>query len=153
MLQKNIPKKIIVYTDGGSRGNPGPAAIGVIICDEKENILKKYSQYLGKDLTNNEAEYTAAIFALRKIKALFGKQRAKTFEIEIKTDSQLLTKQMKGLYKIINSNIQPLFLKVWNLKIDFKGVKFKLIPRKENKEADKLVNEVLDSQNRTQELI
>lgn len=144
--------KIIVYIDGGSRGNPGPAAIGVIICNEKEQIIKKYSEYLG-ETTNNEAEYQALIFALKKTKLLYGKQKIKDLEIEIKSDSELLIKQLNAEYKILTSNIQSLFIKAWNLKIDLKKVKFVLVPREENKEADKLVNEILDDQGRTQSLL
>jgi ribonuclease HI len=138
-------KKIIIYTDGGSRGNPGPAAIGVVIDD------KEYSEQIGQ-ATNNEAEYQAVIFALKKAKALFGKKVIKTAEVEIKSDSELLIKQLNGQYKILDSKIQPLFLKVWNLKIDFGKIKFNLIPREKNKQADKLVNEALDTQTKTQTL-
>ena len=145
-------RKIIIYTDGGSRGNPGPAAIGVVFCNEKGQVIKKYSEYLG-ETTNNEAEYQAVIFALKKFKTLFGKKLAKNSEIEIKSDSELLIRQLNGLYKILEPKIQPLFLKTWNLKLDFKKVKFKLIPREKNREADSLVNEVLDSQAKTQRLI
>lgn len=145
--------KIIIYTDGGARGNPGPAAIGIVISDEKGNVLKKYPQYLGRNFTNNEAEYQAVIFALKKVKLLFGKKKSGTSIVEIRSDSELLVKQMQGLYKILDSKIQALFLTVWNLKIDFKEVKFGLIPREKNKEADKLVNEALDNENRTQSLI
>ncbi len=145
-------KKIIIYTDGGARGNPGPAAVGVVIC-LSAGASKKYSQYLGANLTNNAAEYQAVIFALKKIKALFGKKKAKTLEIEIRSDSELLTKQMQGSYKILDSKIQKSFLKVWNLKIDFEEVKFKFVARGDNKEADKLVNEALDNQDRAQKLI
>jgi ribonuclease HI len=137
-------RKIIVYVDGGSRGNPGPAAIGVLFCNEKEICFKKFSEYLGK-MTNNEAEYKAAIFALKKFKSLFGKKLAKETEIEIRSDSELLVNQMSGKYKILEKTLQPLFLELWNLRLDFKKVKFKLIPRKKNKEADKLVNQTLDS--------
>jgi ribonuclease HI len=137
-------KKIIIYVDGGSRGNPGPAAIGVLFCNEKGNCFKKFSEYLGK-MTNNEAEYKAAIFALKKFKSMFGKKLAKETEIEIRSDSELLVNQMNGKYKILEENLQPLFLELWNLKLDFKKVKFKLISRKKNKETDKLVNQTLDS--------
>ncbi len=146
-------KRIIIYTDGGAQGNPGPAAIGVVICDEKENILKRYSQYLGDNFTNNEAEYQALIFAFKKIKVLFGKKKAKSLEIEIRSDSELLTKQMRGEYKVVDSKIQLLFLQAWNLKVDCKEVKFKSIPRIDNKEADKLVNEVFSSRDRAQTLL
>jgi ribonuclease HI len=145
-------KKIIIYTDGGSRGNPGPSAIGVVFCNEKDQIIKKYSQYLGENFTNNEAEYEAVIFSLQKFKALFGKKLAKNSEIELRLDSELLVKQLNGEYKLLEPKIQPLFLKTWNLKLDFKKVKFKLINRTKNKEADGLVNEALNNQERGQNL-
>lgn len=137
-------KKIIIYTDGGSRGNPGPSAIGAVFCNEKEQMIKNYSEYLG-EATNNEAEYQAIIFALKKFKALFGKKLAKNSEIELKSDSELLIKQLNGEYKVLEPKIQQLFLAAWNLKLDFKKVKFKLISRQKNQEADKLVNEALDN--------
>ena len=142
-------KKIIVYTDGGSRGNPGPAAIGVVIVNESGHVLKEYSEYSGDNLTNNEAEYQAVIFALKKIKALLGKEKAFNSEIQINSDSELLIQQLNGHYKILDEKIQTLFLTAWNLKIDFKKLKFNLIPREKNQAADKLVNQSLDSQNLT----
>jgi len=145
-------RKIIIYTDGGSRGNPGPAAIGVLFCNEKGQVIKEYSEYLG-ETTNNEAEYRAVIFALKKFKALFGGKLAKNSEIEVRSDSELLINQLNGKYKILDSKIQPLFISTWNLKLDFKKVKFKLIPREKNKEADRLVNETLNSEDRTQTLL
>jgi len=145
-------KKIIIYTDGGSRGNPGPGAVGVVFCNEKGEIFKKYSQYLGENFTNNEAEYQAVIFALKKFKSLFGKKLAKNSEIELRSDSELLIKQLRGEYKILEPKIQPLFIAVWNLKLDFKKVKSTLISREKNKEADRLVNEALDSEERSQKL-
>jgi len=145
-------RKIIIYTDGGSRGNPGPSAIGVVFCNERGQVIKEYSEYLG-ELTNNEAEYEAVIFALKKFKALFGKKLAQNTEIEIKSDSELMVRQLNGEYKILEADIQQLFLQVWNLKLDFKKVKFKLISREKNKEADRLVNETLDNQPRSQRLI
>lgn len=145
-------RKIIIYTDGGSRGNPGPGAVGVVFCNEKGEIFKKHSQYLGENFTNNEAEYQAVIFALKKFKSLFGKKLAKNSEIELKSDSELLIKQLRGEYKILEPKIQPLFIAVWNLKLDFKKVKSTLISREKNKEADRLVNEALDSEERSQKL-
>ncbi len=141
---------IIVYTDGGSRGNPGQAAIGVVISSDK-GVLGKYCERLGI-ATNNEAEYKAVIFALKKIKALFGKQTAKKMNIEVKTDSELIAKQLNGQYKVLDSKIQCLFLTVWNLKLDFKSVNITHIPREKNKEADSLVNEALDNINRNREM-
>jgi len=145
-------RKIIIYTDGGSRGNPGPAAIGVVFCNEKGQKIKEYSEYL-EEKTNNEAEYQAVIFALQKFKAVFGKKLAKNTEIILKSDSELLIKQLQGEYKILDSKIQALFLKVWNLKLDFKKIKFTLISREKNKEADSLVNQTLDSQDKSQRLL
>jgi ribonuclease HI len=145
-------KKIIIHTDGGSRGNPGPSAIGAIFYNEKEEVFKKYSEYLG-EATNNEAEYKAVILALKKFKALFGKKIAETSEVLIKSDSELLVKQLSGEYKISEPKIGDLFLEVWNLKTDFKKIKFTLIRREKNKEADRLVNEVLDGQASNQKLI
>lgn len=147
-----MKQKLIIYTDGGSRGNPGSAAIGVVICDERGRVIKEYGEGLG-EATNNEAEYQAVIFAIKKIKQLFGKKDAKNFAIEFKSDSELLTKQLNGQYKIEEPGLQPLFLKVWNLKIELGGnVKFEHIPREENKRADKLVNEALDGAGKTQKL-
>lgn len=146
-------KKIIIYTDGGSRGNPGPAAIGVVFCNEKSQPIKKYSEYLGDKFTNNEAEYQAVIFALKKFKASFGKKLAKNSEVEIRSDSEFLVKQLNSQYKILDSKIQPLFLEVWNLRFDFKRVKFKSISREKNKEADRLVNEALNAKASTQKLL
>ena len=145
-------KKIVIYTDGGSRGNPGPSAIGVIFCNEREQVIKKYNEYLG-EMTNNDAEYQAVIFALKKFKALFGKKLAALSEIELRSDSELLIKQLNGQYKILEPKIQHLFITVWNLKLDFKKLKFRLISRENNKEADKLVNEALDGQTITQRLL
>ncbi len=137
-------KKIIIYTDGGSRGNPGPSAIGVVIHNEKGQIIKEYSQYIGK-ATNNEAEYQAVIFALKKIKQLFGKKKIKELNIEIRSDSEFLIRQLQGKYKVLEPKIQSLFLQVWNLKIDFGKVSFFSISRQKNKRADLLVNQALDS--------
>ncbi len=138
--------KFSIYTDGGARGNPGPAAGGVVVCNEKGDAVKKYSKYFGDNVTNNEAEYGAVIFALEKFKAVFGKALAKTAEINIYTDSELLVKQINAEYKIENEKLVPLFIKLWNLRIDFKKVKVNYIPREKNKEADKLVNERLDEE-------
>ncbi|MEK7481836.1 MAG: ribonuclease HI family protein [Patescibacteria group bacterium] len=136
-----MENKIIVYCDGGSRGNPGPSAIGVYI----PQLKKEYSKFLGK-ATNNEAEYQAAIFALKKIKHLIGGKKSKKTEIEIMMDSELVVSQLNGEYKIKEKSLVPFFIDIWNLKQDFKSVKFTHIPREENKQADILVNRELNSQ-------
>lgn len=135
----------IIYTDGGSRGNPGPAAIGVVISNEKGGAFKEYGEYIGKT-TNNDAEYQAIISALKKLKSLIGKTKAKQATVKVFMDSELIVKQITGVYKVENENIQKLFLKLWNLKIDFKSVEFEAIKREKNKEADRMVNEALDAE-------
>ena len=130
--------KLIIYTDGGARGNPGPAAIGVIVGS------KKYAETIG-ETTNNVAEYKAVIFALKKAKHLIGKVKSKESKIEVRSDSELIVKQLKGEYKIKDEELKPLFVDVWNLRKDFKDIEFTLIPREENKEADRLVNQALNT--------
>lgn len=137
-------QKYLIYTDGGARGNPGPAAIGVVVKGPVE--IKKYGEYIGQ-ATNNEAEYQAVIFALKKLKQLVGKEKTKSeAEVEIHLDSELLANQLNGEYKIKEKNLQQLFLEVWNLKQDFKSAVFKHISREDNRGADKLVNQALDKE-------
>lgn len=134
--------KIIIHTDGGARGNPGPAAIGVVI--EGGSVGKKeYGEYVG-EATNNEAEYKAVIFALKKLKQLIGNTEAKTSDVEVVLDSELLERQLKGEYKIKEKNLQNYFVEVWNLKSDFGSVSFRHVLRGENADADRIVNQVLD---------
>ena len=134
--------KLIIYTDGGARGNPGPAAIGVVIYPEGLEI-KKYKEYI-VETTNNVAEYKAVIFALQKAKQLLGKERSRATAVEINTVSELLYKQVRGEYKVMEPGLQSLFIEIWNLKQDFQDVNFVHILREKNKAADKLVNEELD---------
>jgi ribonuclease HI len=141
-------EKIIMFTDGGSRGNPGPAAIGVYI----ETLGKKYGECIGKK-TNNEAEYGALIFGLKKIKQVLGNQKAKNAEVECYLDSELVVKQLNHEYKLKEKHIQEFFLEIWNLMLDFGKVSFVHIPREKNKIADALVNEALDNKSKQSVLI
>ena len=143
-MPKAAVEKVIVYTDGGSRGNPGPAALGVVIQDTARHTIKAYGEALGLK-TNNEAEYSAVVSALKKIKALFGKEKTKNMKVEMRMDSELVMRQLTGKYKIEMGKLFPLFIAVWNLKMDFKEVSFHHVPREENKEADRMVNEALDA--------
>ena len=136
-----MEQKIIMYTDGGSRNNPGPAAVGVFI----ETLNKKFGQCIGEK-TNNEAEYEALIFGLKKIKDTIGKDKAKLANIECRLDSELVVKQLNHEYKLKEKHIQELFLQVWNGMLDFRSVLFYHIPREQNKVADALVNQALDEQ-------
>jgi len=135
-----MPKKakFAISTDGGSRGNPGPAAIGAVV-DGRE-----YFESIGHT-TNNVAEYKAVLFALKKAKQLLGGTKADQTEVEVKTDSQLLVKQLKGEFKIKDADLQPIFIEIWNLKQDFKDVEFTHVTRDKNKLADRLVNKALDT--------
>ncbi|MEK7193666.1 MAG: ribonuclease HI family protein [Patescibacteria group bacterium] len=130
--------KLIIYTDGGSRGNPGSSAAGFVVGD------KEYGEYLGIQ-TNNYAEYMALILALKKAKALLGKTKAKQMEVEVRMDSELIVRHMNGIYRIMEPDLKPLFVDVWNLRMDFKKIEFKHIPREQNKRADRMVNEALDA--------
>lgn len=134
-------EKIVVYTDGGSRGNPGPAAVGVWV----ETLGKKYGEYIGDNRTNNEAEYEALIFALKKIKQLVGKDKTKTVAVECYLDSELVVKQLNHEYKLKDERIQKYFIEIWNLMLDFGSVTFSHVPREKNKVADAMVNEALDA--------
>jgi len=141
-------QKIIMYTDGGSRNNPGPAAVGVWV----ETLNKKYGECIGEK-TNNEAEYEALIFGLKKLKTLFGKGKTKSAEIVCYLDSELVVKQLNHEYKLTEEHIQKLFIQIWNLMLDFRKVTFNHIPRERNIVADKLVNEALDAQERQNKLL
>lgn len=142
-------EKLIIYTDGGARGNPGPAGIGVVIQDESGNTIKSYGEAIG-EATNNEAEYQAVIFALKKIKLLFGKEKIKRMAIDIRMDSELAVEQLSNRYKIQGENLQKRFMQIHNLLIDMGGkVSFTHVPRERNRAADKLVNAALDHEQRT----
>ena len=132
-----MAKKIKIFTDGGARGNPGPAAIGVVIKDEKNKVIKEYAEYIGKT-TNNQAEYQALI------KGLELAQKLKPAQIICYLDSELVVKQMKQEFKVKDKDLQPLFIKAWNAAIGFKKISYQHIPRSLNKEADKLLNIELD---------
>ena len=136
-----IKNKIKIHTDGGSRGNPGPAAIGVVI--EGPTDKKEFGEYIG-ETTNNEAEYRAVIFALKKLKSLIGSDKCGESSVEFLLDSELIVKQLNKEYKLKDKNIQNFFIEIWNLTFDFGGVSFRHVPREENKQADRIVNRVLD---------
>ncbi len=132
----------LIHADGGARGNPGPAALGVVI--EGRGIAKhEYGEYLGI-ATNNVAEYKAVIFALKKLKQLVGSEKAKSGSVRVHVDSELLVRQLNGEYKVKEPDIQDLFLELWNLKLDFGDIVFRHIPREENTAADRMVNYALD---------
>jgi len=137
-MSKTDPcKKMKIFTDGGSRGNPGPAGVGAVLLDGKNRKISEVSEYIG-EATNNVAEYVAVICALQEALRLQGK------EITLNLDSQLVARQLKGEYKVKDRNIKKFFVIARNLLRSFNGVNIKEIPREKNKEADKLVNTALD---------
>ena len=130
-------KKYIIHSEGGARGNPGPAAIGAVIKDEQGLEIQYISQKIG-ETTNNQAEYKAIISALEKALEM-GVEYAECF-----LDSELVVQQLNHKYKVKNKDLAPLFLKVHNLSLQFKKISFHHVMREKNKEADRLVNEALD---------
>ncbi len=132
-------EKIVMYSDGGSRGNPGPSALGVYI----ETLDKQFGEFLGIK-TNNEAEYLAIVAGLKKIKAVVGKARAKNTEVECRMDSELAVRQLTHQYKVEKEHIQKLCFLVWNLTHDFARVTFVHVPREKNTIADAMANQAMD---------
>ena len=134
--------KLSVYTDGGSRGNPGPSGFGIVVYDDNKNIITKISKYIGIR-TNNEAEYSALISALSWL--LDNKDVYQITDVIFYADSQLLIRQMQGKYKVKAVNIKPLYLEatklLQNLNISFK---FHDVRRELNAEADALANLAMD---------
>lgn len=133
-----MSKKLVINTDGGSRGNPGDAAIGVVIRDEAGQTLYEYGGYIGT-ATNNVAEYSALIKALDEARNLGGSH------VRIQMDSELIVKQMLGAYKIKEPTLQQLAQQVIKLLKNFEHYEFVHVRREFNKDADRLVNEALDS--------
>lgn len=134
-------QKLTIYSDGGSRGNPGPAAIGVVIEGQTE-----ISKCIGI-ATNNQAEYTAVIEALKWVSNHLTATSEVAVEVEFFLDSQLVVEQLNGRYKLKNEGLKPLFWEVRELTLKLGGkVTFQHISREQNKEADRLVNEALDKQ-------
>ncbi len=145
-LDNSHLERLVIYTDGGARGNPGPAGIGAVFYMDDGNgnlkLIAEIKKYIGEQ-TNNFAEYTALIVALEKAVEL-GQQRICCF-----LDSELVVKQLNGLYKVREDSLKPLASKVLALTGKFKNISFNHVKREKNKEADRLVNEILDEQQNT----
>lgn len=128
---------VIIRTDGGSRGNPGPAGVGVVIEDEKGRVLEEHAKFLGVK-TNNQAEYQAVILGLERAKHL------KATSVEVVADSELVIKQANGEYKVKHVNIKPLYSEMRALVLQIGSVKFRHVRRAENEHADALSNRAMD---------
>jgi ribonuclease HI len=129
--------KVIVYADGAARGNPGPAAIGATVKDEDGRIVARISQRIGTT-TNNQAEYRAIIAALEKAIRLGAKR------VVVKSDSELVVKQINGKYRVKKATLKPLYQRVKQLQGLLEGFTIAHIPRQQNIEADNLANIALD---------
>lgn len=132
-----MTSKLTVYTDGGARGNPGPAAIGVVVYGGGERPLKQVGECIG-DKTNNQAEYLALLRGLQEAMALDGS------ELTCFLDSELVVRQLNGQYKIKEPELQKLAVEALRISNNFLRVEFKHIGRAKNQLADKLVNDALD---------
>lgn len=130
-------KYLKIFFDGGSRGNPGPSAVGAVIYDPEDNKIGQVSEYIGK-YTNNIAEYMALEKVLEYI------EKIKTQKIIFFTDSKLVHNQMKKIWKIKDKKILDIYIQLTEKLSKYDTVDLRLIPREENREADKLVNEALD---------
>ncbi len=128
--------KLIINTDGLSKNNPGPAAIGAILKDTRGKVVATVSKAIGV-ATNNEAEYRAIVAALEKALKLGAKQ------IELRSDSELVVNQLNGRYKIKSTALRPFYLEAAQLLGQFEKVAVVYVPREQNTEADRLANEAL----------
>lgn len=131
---------LTIYTDGACSGNPGPAGVGVVLMNQ-DVVVKEISQFIGQ-ATNNIAEYTALIVALEEARNLGAKH------LDIKSDSELMVKQIKGEYAVKQEHIQQLFLKVTALMAAFDGVKITHVRRELNKHADRLSTQAISKAKR-----
>ena len=133
--------RLTIYTDGGSKGNPGPAAVGIVFYEGKSELLK-HREDIGI-ATNNEAEYTAVIRALELVKEKFA--QAFPAEIDFYSDSELLVKQLNGEYKIKAPHIRDFIFKIRVLESELRiPIRFHHVTRDKNKLADALVNNNVD---------
>ncbi|MBI3540583.1 MAG: ribonuclease HI family protein [Deltaproteobacteria bacterium] len=130
-------KKLILYTDGAARGNPGPASAGAFICTPAGDMVAEISEYLG-ETTNNVAEYQALLAGLKRLIELGAD------EVEIRADSELMVRQMEGRYRVKHPNLKPLYQEALTLLKKIPRYSIKHVRREENKEADRLANRALD---------
>ena len=131
------PGRLTLCTDGGSRGNPGPAGFGAVLLDESDSVVRELSEFIGT-ATCNEAEYRALIAALQAARELGAR------EVIIRADSQLLVRQINGEYKVKSRSLMPLVLRARELLKGFPSWKAQHVPRELNSRADELANEAMD---------
>lgn len=136
-MKKFNVQKLIIFTDGAARGNPGPAAAAAVIKNDQGTLVAKVAKYL-QIATNNQAEYQAVLLGLEKAKELGAE------EVDFYLDSELVVSQLNREYKVKDLSLQSFFVKIWNLSNSFKKITYHHVPREENREADKLANLKLD---------
>jgi ribonuclease HI len=129
--------KVIVHVDGGARGNPGPAAAACVVSDASGETLAEHAELIGR-ATNNVAEYRALLLGLACARELGAD------EVEVIGDSELIAKQVQGLYKVKHEAMKPLYLDAMKALRGFTSWSIRTVPRAQNKRADALVNEALD---------
>ncbi len=129
--------KVIVHVDGGARGNPGPAAAACVISSPSGDLLGEHSRLLGR-ATNNVAEYKALLLGLESARELGAS------EVEVVGDSELIAKQVQGLYKVKHPAMRPLYLEAMAALKEFEKWSIRTVPRAQNADADALVNAALD---------
>ena len=133
--------KLIIYTDGASRGNPGPASYGFTISDENGELLYQEGKCIGIT-TNNVAEYTGVLAALKYVKEKFGNRQ---LEIELYADSKLVVEQLSGRYKVKSPHLKPIIDQIKILGLELGGAIHGHVPREKNRLADSLANMAIDS--------
>jgi ribonuclease HI len=138
MVETIASAHVTIYTDGASRGNPGPAGAGVVFLNASGNILARGYRYLG-EFTNNEAEYRALLIALEQALARGYKS------VLLRADSELLVRQLEGRYRVKSANLQPLHAQALALLARFETWQAEHVPRSANTEADRLANKAIDN--------
>jgi len=131
--------KVVLHVDGGARGNPGPAAIGVVVSSPDGEVLDEVAETIGV-ATNNVAEYRALLRGIQRAQALGAT------EVEIVNDSELVAKQLTGAYKVKHAAMKPLYAEAITALRQFDAWRVRSVPRAENARADELVNQALDAQ-------
>jgi ribonuclease HI len=131
-------RRLIIYADGAARGNPGPAGIGVVIEDERGRVLREVSQFIGRK-TNNQAEYMALIQGLEAA------AEYQADAVQVRLDSELLVRQLRGEYKVKSPLLKPLMSQVQELLARYKVVGIEHIERQYNRAADRLANRAIDA--------
>jgi ribonuclease HI len=130
--------KVVVHVDGGARGNPGPAAIAAVISEPGGDVIDESAERIGS-VTNNVAEYRALLLGLERARALGAD------EVDVIGDSELVVKQVQGLYKVKHPSMRPLHAQARSALRDFARWSIRAVPRAQNERADELVNAVLDA--------